>query len=200
MQDINGEDIFWHDYQTKARSTAIYPRQGRNSLYPTLGLIGEIGEITNKISKVIRDDNDQITEQRRQEIGDEIGDALWYIANLCYELSIFFTDSTEFNMNQLVNIPPNILHVDNKDLYIEILEIQSSLSIISEEIKYVNFAVCTHSETQRYLRNNIGMVLFHLYTISILLNLDLREIATQNIEKLFNRKDRGVLGGSGDGR
>ena len=32
-------------YQNKARKTAMYPNIGSNHIYPTLGLVGEAGEV-----------------------------------------------------------------------------------------------------------------------------------------------------------
>jgi len=183
------EDIFWHDYQTKARSTAIYPRQGKNPLYPMLGLIGEIGEIANKVKKIMRDDNDQITPKRRQEIGDEIGDALWYIANLCYELHI--------NMDTFAI--KNSLKPECINLFYEILYVQLPIYKIGATIQSLH-PEKPYFETHKKLKSNIGLILQFLLSVSIILDLDLREIATNNIEKLFDRKDRGVLGGSGDER
>ena len=48
----------FEEYQIKARSTAIYPNIGNNYIYPTLGLVGEAGEVAEKIKKIIRDNEE----------------------------------------------------------------------------------------------------------------------------------------------
>jgi len=74
-------------YAARARTTARYPHRGLLGLYYTaLGLAGEAGEVSNKVSKVIRDDAQHLTKHARAAIADELGDTLWYAASVAYEL------------------------------------------------------------------------------------------------------------------
>ena len=91
----------FNEYQQKARQTAIYPNKDNNFIYPTLGLVGEAGEVAEKIKKVIRDNNGIITQEKKEEIKKELGDVLWYIANLAYELNIDLEDIAEGNIEKL---------------------------------------------------------------------------------------------------
>jgi len=77
-----------NDYQEKAKETAIYPK-GYKITYPALGLVGEAGEIANKVKKFIRDgaDKEQF-ELKKLEIAAEIGDVLWYCAALASDLDV----------------------------------------------------------------------------------------------------------------
>lgn len=50
------------------------------------------------------------------------------------------------------------------------------------------------------LKNELGDVLWYLTILADYLELDLEEIAEQNISKLADRKARGVIAGSGDNR
>lgn len=91
----------FNEYQKKAWKTAIYPNKCRNVYYPAMGLAGESGEILNKVSKIMRDDEGCITEQRRIELKKEIGDLLWYVAALANELRIDLNDIAEENIKKL---------------------------------------------------------------------------------------------------
>lgn len=104
------------DYQNLTSDTAIYPI---DIAYPylALGLAGEAGEVANKIKKALRDNNRIIDTGMASDIGKELGDVLWYIAQMCE-----------------------------------------------------------------------------------ILGLDLNTVALKNLQKLQDRKSRGVLGGSGDDR
>ncbi|MDD5696523.1 MAG: nucleoside triphosphate pyrophosphohydrolase family protein [Candidatus Pacebacteria bacterium] len=91
----------FEEYQKQARTTAIYPDLGKNFIYPTLGLVGEAGEIAEKIKKVLRDGNGEITDEKRGELNKELGDVLWYIANLSVELGISLEDIAANNLEKL---------------------------------------------------------------------------------------------------
>lgn len=88
-------------YQKQARKTAIYPQLGHNFVYPVLGLVGEAGEVAEKIKKVLRDEKGKITDEKREELKKELGDVLWYLANLSVELKIPFEKVAEDNIQKL---------------------------------------------------------------------------------------------------
>lgn len=93
--------ISFDHYQKLSRKTAIYPNIGKNFIYPTLGLADEAGEVTGKIKKAIRDDGGKITKERRSEISKELGDVLWYIAQLATELKISLSSVARENLKKL---------------------------------------------------------------------------------------------------
>ncbi|MDO8340590.1 MAG: nucleoside triphosphate pyrophosphohydrolase family protein [Candidatus Woesebacteria bacterium] len=88
-------------YQKWCKKTAVYPNIGKNFIYPTIGLMGEAGEVANKIKKIIRDDNSIITKEKRKELVYELGDMMWYIAQLSTELNLKLSDVTEKNLEKL---------------------------------------------------------------------------------------------------
>ena len=50
------------------------------------------------------------------------------------------------------------------------------------------------------IKKELGDVLWYISNLAVELKLDLDDIASTNIEKLFSRKERSVISGSGDNR
>tara|TARA_B100000700_G_scaffold322040_1_gene422643 strand:+ start:3021 stop:3350 length:330 start_codon:yes stop_codon:yes gene_type:complete len=90
-----------NEYQLKARKTALYPNVGDNIIYPTLGLAGEAGEVAEKVKKVIRDRKGKFTESDKDSIKKELGDVLWYIAQLGSEIGFDLNSIAEANLQKL---------------------------------------------------------------------------------------------------
>jgi NTP pyrophosphatase (non-canonical NTP hydrolase) len=91
------------EYQTKAQTTALYPDVGSNLYYPALGLGGEVGEVLNKVKKIMRDHDGKITDEYRDILRKELGDVLWYIATLAHELGLDLDDVAQLNLEKLTS-------------------------------------------------------------------------------------------------
>lgn len=89
------------EYQEKAWETAIYPNKGNNLTYPALGLGGETGEVLEKIKKVIRDCENKINEEKKEDLKKELGDLLWYLNSLCKELNLKLEEVAKKNIEKL---------------------------------------------------------------------------------------------------
>jgi len=83
------------EYQAKATSFAIYPATHK-VLYPTLGLCGEAGEVAEKVKKQVRDG-----VFNRHEVAKELGDVLWYLANICNDIGYNLDEIADLNLNKL---------------------------------------------------------------------------------------------------
>lgn len=90
-------------YQKECGKTAVYPKIGERFVYPLLGLQGETGEVSEKIKKLFRDDGGKLTKERKEEIAKELGDVLWYIAQLSTELGIKLSYIAEGNLKKLAS-------------------------------------------------------------------------------------------------
>ena len=90
-----------NSYQDAARKTAAYPDVGSNPIYPTLGLTGEAGEVADKVKKVIRDRGGVFDANTREAIKLELGDVLWYVAQLASELGYDLNEVADANLQKL---------------------------------------------------------------------------------------------------
>ncbi|MCS6874971.1 MAG: nucleoside triphosphate pyrophosphohydrolase family protein [Pyrinomonadaceae bacterium] len=89
------------EYQEKASFTAHYPNRLKNLEYPTLGLVGEAGEVANIVKKIQRDYNGILTEEIKSRLKDELGDVLWYLAACADELGLQLEDIAKHNIEKL---------------------------------------------------------------------------------------------------
>ncbi len=88
------------EYQKQARNTAVYPHAGENYIYPTLGLVGEAGEVAEKIKKMLRA-KEELSQEKRADLEKELGDVLWYLSQLAAELDISLEDIANTNLEKL---------------------------------------------------------------------------------------------------
>ena len=103
-------------YQKQSKKTALYPDVGKNFIYPTLGLVGESGEVAEKIKKVIRDKNNVIDDNTRLEIKKELGDVLWYLSQLTTELNLSLDEIADENLQKLLSrMERNKIHGEGDD-------------------------------------------------------------------------------------
>lgn len=89
-----------NEYQTAALETAVYPIA---IIYPALGLNGEAGEVADKVKKVIRDNGQNFTDDKKLEIAKEIGDVMWYCATLANDLGYTLEQIGEMNKQKLAS-------------------------------------------------------------------------------------------------
>jgi NTP pyrophosphatase (non-canonical NTP hydrolase) len=91
-------------YQILAIRTAFFrsPYNIADLSYCTMGLAGEAGEVANKIKKALRGDyGEQIPVEKIREIGDEIGDVLWYATSICTILNLDLSEIMTKNIIKL---------------------------------------------------------------------------------------------------
>lgn len=91
-----------NEYQEKVMSTAIWKKE-KALEYLVPALAGEVGEISSIIAKTNRDTDGIITEERRQKLFYELGDAAFMIAALAHELGFKFEDVLVANNKKLAD-------------------------------------------------------------------------------------------------
>lgn len=70
-------------------------------MYLTLGVVGEAGEVAEKVKKILRNDLGVFSAEKKQELKKEIGDVIWYLSTLSYELGLSFDDVAQTNIDKL---------------------------------------------------------------------------------------------------
>ncbi len=88
------------DYQQLARKTAIYPHDNDIS-YLVLALCGEAGELADKVKKVIRDKQGRFYQPDTRALAAELGDTLWYAANIAHVLGFTLSDIARLNIDKI---------------------------------------------------------------------------------------------------
>lgn len=88
-------------YQKFCKGIAIYPKIGKKFVYPVFGLVGESGEVAEKVKKIFRDDKGRLTEEKKEEIKKELGDVMWYLTQVSTEMGLKLSDVVETNIKKL---------------------------------------------------------------------------------------------------
>ena len=91
-----------NDYQFEAAKTAIHPTDGYiGILYASIALCGEVGEVANKVKKIVRDFNGTVTPEMKSALKLELGDTLWYIADMATLLGTSLEEIALLNLQKL---------------------------------------------------------------------------------------------------
>lgn len=93
------------DYQKQAAKTSTY--EGKEEtyklMYLSMGLAGESGEVIEKLKKIVRNDDGEISEEKRKDLESELGDVLWYLSQLAETLDVSLQDVAEKNIAKLAD-------------------------------------------------------------------------------------------------
>lgn len=92
------------EYQKQALTTVISSEsEFKDLLHWVLGINGEAGEIAEKVKKIIRDKQGEVSEDDKAEMAKEIGDVLWYLAVFAHHLGVSFDDVAKQNLEKLAS-------------------------------------------------------------------------------------------------
>lgn len=94
----------FNEYQQKAISTSLKPERTLDSFtYRTLGLVGEAGEVAEKVKKIMRDKNGKVSKLDRDELVKELGDVLWYMQALADWLEVPLDQVASVNLEKVLS-------------------------------------------------------------------------------------------------
>lgn len=145
--------------------------------YFLLGILGELGEIAEKTKKVIRDHDGQFDEETLRLLWLECGDLMWYLTQFATVKGIAL-EIAPAAMLPAHNIKDAVIDL-GKDVAVLIRHQNSPGTIAVYPLMVAISSLATLCE--------VAMCPFE-------------GVLEMNIEKIFSRKERGVLHGSGDER
>ena len=196
-------------YEAGTTETAIYPGVGTGFYdalrHVGLGLTGEIGEISEKIKKAYRDEGGMLTDEKQRALRAECGDVLWYLTRATVEHGLTLTEVLQ------ADEPSDYFSNANFNWYKdpEVGEMRTVLdwaSYYASGMAEWNGAYAGEVRRFNYLNDtstvqyNLSCVAHNLNLLLVTLGSSLDEAAQSNHDKLFSRKERGVISGSGDTR
>jgi len=174
------------DYAKAARSTAIY-RISEAITYPTLGLVNEIGELTDKIYGKVD----------HYHVSEEIGDILWYIFNLALDC--------EIDTSMLMENCESFSDIKSTDqycagfLYGELFSNAGKIcGIVKKIFRDRNGDISLKQRDG--ICSLLNTMLIQLASLATIRGWSIDKIAQENIQKLSSRQERGMLKGEGDNR
>ena len=102
-------------YQAMCVAGGFYPGKGerdhREYAYLALGFIGEAGESVDMIKKILRETEgifEDHVQMHRKRLIDELGDTMWYFANLLHILNQDFGELLHANQEKLKDRYPEL--------------------------------------------------------------------------------------------
>jgi NTP pyrophosphatase (non-canonical NTP hydrolase) len=94
--------VNFKEYQRAACETAVYPEIGTlGEIYPVMGLASEAGELSGAIKKIYRDEAGAFYPNTLKELSLELGDVLWYVAQVAEKLGLELDDIATANLAKL---------------------------------------------------------------------------------------------------
>jgi NTP pyrophosphatase (non-canonical NTP hydrolase) len=161
--------LTFNKYQEVAKTTATYA-DSSTAVYPILGLVGEAGEVAEKMRDGIWKGN-KPTDPVEARVYDALSLAI-ITGRLCERLK------KEIRDKGFLDTSP-----DGRDrimaAYKEMIENETVVGELAKEL---------------------GDVDWYMSDLASNLNLKLGDVAQKNMDKLLSRKARGVIQGSGDNR
>jgi NTP pyrophosphatase (non-canonical NTP hydrolase) len=67
------------------------------------GLVGESGEFAEKLKKIYRDKDGELSDEDKTELVKELGDVLWYLSATLHYLGVSFDELASSNLEKVLS-------------------------------------------------------------------------------------------------
>ena len=177
--------IDWNKYQQEALTTAIYPLE-RELDYTVLGLLSEVGEL----AEVFWDCYDQVDKWARMK--GEGGDCFWYTAAVADAIKVPLQDV--WDRREVI-----VTYHFNDHILTKLTVVTGRIAgIVKKSIRDDGGVISV--ERREQIIGLLGEVLQLLVNLANQTGSSAAGYTQANLNKLSDRKSRGVLTGSGDHR
>lgn len=166
------------EYQEQSKETAIYPPVGDPMAIQTLHATVALGKLIGIIKKIYRDQGGVLSTKKLVEIHQHIKEVTEAVCQISQP-------------SETLRIPPSKVIYPMLGFIDEVAELAEKILLYTS----------TGDETLiPDIQKEMGDTIWYPSQICTELEISLDEAAQDNLIKLFDRKERGVLGGSGDSR
>ena len=182
------KDFDMENYIENTSKTAIYPGADNNGyhaiFYSALGLADEAYEMF------------EATEPEKRKA--ELGDLLYYFARTVKEFRI----DVDALKQEAEDLSEQMKVFSMKEALHQVLSPACKINGLTKKyLRDEDFRTNSPSKEKRTkVQFELACLLNGIYNICNLLNVNIADIAEMNLDKLFSRKERGKLQGSGDTR
>lgn len=182
----------WNEYQQQALTTAIYPLK-RELEYTTFGLLSEVGELGEAYaeSKAL---GWGFSEAARKHFLSELGDCYWYVAAVADALSV--------QLSAIANLrdwPATGTRISRGLTILGVVGSSASIAGIVKKAIRDNDGYLT-GENKARIELHLHTILVQMDALAQAFGSNRNAVMVNNLNKLADRKARGVLQGSGDNR
>lgn len=181
-------------YMRKTRETAVYPKNYERD-YVIHGLTDELGELLETVKENSPGGKETVSypvtgQKHTEDICKEMGDCTWYLARLCDHFGFSFD-----RLNITITSDERRTYSRGEEL------VQESLLQAARINGYQKKSVRDNADKQKAIKQAAQGVFSNLQKAAHHLGLyNLDVVLERNLNKLFDRKDRGKLHGDGDDR
>ena len=190
--NVNEADFLSH-YQQFTDKTAQYPQ---GMVYVTLGLVGELGELKQKLEEL--DSDASLSEEEKSGIAGEAGDVFWYVARACQELELplgmilghAFMGPGAPKKGECGS-EVHYRGFNSSDGWVDVCALAENTKKLVRDGKPIDHTVALNA-----LISSVRMTAALCFRSGI----DPMQAMSKNMDKLSSRLERGVIKGDGDRR
>ena len=182
--------ITWDEYQQQALTTAIYPLK-RELEYTVLGLVSEAGEVGVAYAK--GKGGWGYTREQTENLLKEIGDVYWYVAAVADALNCPLQHIVDRHTAGVPTLGSRGLTV------LAIVGASADIAGVVKKAIRDNEGFLSGAGAD-IIKQRLGAILIQLDALVVFFGSTPEAVMNKNLNKLADRKARGVLQGSGDNR